>query len=243
MSPESRAITSLTPRVVSRVASHNSPSITFSVPPRRPLRISPRFRHQTNSFSFDESERSSAAYEQQRASSGSTNGSTPRPGDDLSLHEELRSSSLHSSMAASTGAVLVLDPQETISLSVTSQTSNRCRRDFILSPPRFLENEDEDRGGNNLEISTSPHLPLPPPFSSARRSASNSEALPGGYGRSHFAASPVAISSSSPAHSIEPRSTALNSSQLGRVETSQRLAAEGSSPVYHLYAPEANEKY
>jgi hypothetical protein len=95
-SPEQRLTSGLTPRVASRMATHNTPGIIFAQPARRMRRRSPRtFRHQTNSFSFDSSERSSAAYEQERVSSASTNDTTPRPSDDLSLHEELRGSSLH----------------------------------------------------------------------------------------------------------------------------------------------------
>jgi len=92
-SPNQRPTTSLNPRVAAYVAEHDSPGILFSQSARRAR----RFRHQTNSFSFDESERSNAVYEQDRVSSSSTTGSRPLPSSDVSLHEELQGSSLDDS--------------------------------------------------------------------------------------------------------------------------------------------------
>ncbi|EPE25605.1 hypothetical protein GLAREA_01517 [Glarea lozoyensis ATCC 20868] len=249
MSPEPRPITALTPRVVSRVASHNSPGIIFSVPPRRPPRISPRFRHQTNSFSFDDSERSSAAYEQQRASSGSMDETTPRPDDTVSLHEELRDSSLRSSatisiredtlgaqeeprestqrnpVTSSVRAVIIPHSQEGIKHHVS-----RRNREIIFSSPRLTESDEEEIDDDSPETRSSPNLPLPPPFSSARRSASNSEALPGSYGRPSLGASPADMPSSSPDHSVEQQLVIRGSSQLDRNDSPQILATRGSSP-------------
>jgi hypothetical protein len=260
MSPEPHAITRLTPRVISRIASHNSPGIIFSVPLRRLLRISPRFRHQTNSFSFDDSERSSAAYEQQRASSGSMDESTPRLDDILSLHEELRDSSLRSSATTSIREETLSAHEEprkssqrnlltssvqtaTVSYSqeaVNNQHVSQRNRDFIFSSPRFTNSDDEEVGDNSLETRSSPNLPLPPPFSSARRSASNLEALPGSYGRQNLGASPVGMPSFSPDHSVEQELVIRSSSQLDRSGSPQMLASHGSSPVGNLCVPKYN---
>jgi len=74
--------TSLSLSVAEHVALHDSPGILFS----RPARRRRSYRHQTNSFSFDDSERSSAAYEQDRVSSTST---TASRSNNLNLHDEL----------------------------------------------------------------------------------------------------------------------------------------------------------
>jgi hypothetical protein len=52
---------SLTPRVVSRTMTHSTPGLLFAQPARRP-----RYRHRTNSFSYDGSDRNSTVHEQQR---------------------------------------------------------------------------------------------------------------------------------------------------------------------------------
>lgn len=119
-SPERPLTSSLTPRVASRVANHHTPGIIFSQPPRRPA----TFRHQTNSFSFDSSERSSAAYEQDRISSISTTDTTPRPSQSLRLHDELHGSSLNSSRVSSAGATTFSSPQ----LPLPAPFSTRSRR-------------------------------------------------------------------------------------------------------------------
>ncbi|EKD14650.1 hypothetical protein MBM_07371 [Drepanopeziza brunnea f. sp. 'multigermtubi' MB_m1] len=101
-SPERRPTSNLTPHVASRVTHHHTPSILFSQPPRRPPRpggptsSTRTLRHQTNSFSFDSSERSSAAYEQERVVSSSSNG-IARGSAEVNLHDDLRGSSLQSS--------------------------------------------------------------------------------------------------------------------------------------------------
>ncbi|KAG9243488.1 hypothetical protein BJ878DRAFT_481067 [Calycina marina] len=51
-SPELRNTTSLTPQVMSRVTTDNSPGVLFAYPARRPR----NFRHQTNSFSLESDE-------------------------------------------------------------------------------------------------------------------------------------------------------------------------------------------
>ncbi|CAG8961872.1 hypothetical protein HYFRA_00013672, partial [Hymenoscyphus fraxineus] len=181
-SPERRATCALTPRVISRVASHGTPGILFSEPPRRPSRHpgrSPRtLRHQTNSFSFDESERSSVAYEQERTVSASTN--TTRPSDEISLREELRGSSLGSSRTAT---------YEDDNTTTTTQDAESAtvpelsrHREFIFSSPGLSEiddEEDEEEIESDEEETSSHNLTLPPPFSSSARNSSNTGSLPG----------------------------------------------------------------
>lgn len=260
MSPEPRPIGGLTPRVASRVASHNSPGIIFSVPPRRPPRVSPRYRHQTNSFSFDESERSSLAYEQQRTYSGSMDESTPRPEDSLSLHDELHGSSLGSLLTGTVREDVLTLPEEhevtsaqhmirssmkaarilgthEASPSITPSGSRRDR-DFIFSSPRLEESEEQANDGNYLDAMSSPSLPLPPPFSAAGRSVSDSEALAGSRGRPNLGASPVAISSSSPGSHVELQSLSRGSNQPDRVVSTPALTRHQSSPVRKLQSLE-----
>lgn len=180
-SPEGRRTTGLTPRVVSRVATHHSPGIIFAQPPRRPPRSAPRvvshnsqgevptqppqrssratprtLRHQTNSFSFDSSERASAAYEQERVVSNLTDDTTVHPSEEIRLRDELRGSSLQSSQISSDIPIL-----------------NEPKNDEAT-----LETE-ERAGVDSRVISFSyPAFPLPPPFSSVSRRTSNAESLP-----------------------------------------------------------------
>lgn len=143
-SPERRPTSGLTPRVVSRVASHNAPGTMFSLPARRPPQ--PRsFRHQANSFSYDSTERSSAAYDQERISSSSIDDSVSSPPGELSLDEDLGGASLAPSQ-----------PTSEDSSSAQSVTDS----DEIQEDPRELLRE---------VIPSSPHLPLPPPFSTVPR--------------------------------------------------------------------------
>ena len=240
LSPEPRPTLALTPRVASRAATHSSPGIIFSVPPRRPPRHSPRFRHQTNSFSFDESERSSAAYEQERVPSGSTSETTPRPEDDLNLDEELRESSIHNSLSVRSAPVTNL--QGELPDTVTPRSSQRCRREFIFSSPRLTE-RDEEEDNRNLGGSSqtpSPQLPLPAPFSAVRRVISNSETLPGGYLAPDPQASPIVIPSSSPTQEYHEASEHLSlpiriSSKFGIGQTTPRAEGTTSSSVRTTY--------
>jgi hypothetical protein len=113
-----------------------TPSILFSRPPRRPIRS---HRHQTNSFSFDSSERSSAAYEQERVSSSSSNGSATLPVAEFSLHDELRGSSLQSSRnpsGVSTASQVYHDGYRSERIDVSQSTTNSAR-DFIFSSPQL----------------------------------------------------------------------------------------------------------
>ncbi|KAH7346660.1 hypothetical protein BKA65DRAFT_477840 [Rhexocercosporidium sp. MPI-PUGE-AT-0058] len=165
-SPERRPTSGLTPRVASRVATHNTPGIIFSQPARRPPRISTRtsmrtFRHQTNSFSFDSSERSSAAYEQERAVSDSSDGRA-RSATNINLHEDLRGSSLQSSRAGSATSYRVLEPPEVLG----------------EGEPLLIDMDEEDEVVNRIVGFSSPRLCLPPPFSTVTRSVSGANSLP-----------------------------------------------------------------
>lgn len=153
-SPEHHPTSSLAHRLTQ---GHNTPGTIFGQPARRPART---FRHQTNSFSFDESERASASYEHDRISSSSTTGSTPRPPDNLSLQEERRGCSLES-----TGVVS----------NVHSSSSKILEDDEAPLP---LLDSDERSEPIRESLSSSPQLPLPPPFSAVSRSVSRAETLP-----------------------------------------------------------------
>jgi hypothetical protein len=207
-SPEHRPTSGLTPRVESSVAMHNTPGIMFAQPARRMRRPPPRtFRHQTNSFSFDSSERASAAYEQERVTSTSTNDSTPRPSGDRSLHEELRGSSLQSS-------------------SVTSGMSHALPDPLVedSSKVRIRDESEEDSSNFGDFIFSSPQLPLPPPFSAVSRSVSGLEYMP-----QNPQTSPIRSNSTTPVRSgIEGRRPAPNSSPSGLELVDE---VNGSPPV------------
>lgn len=121
--------------------------------PRRPNRT---FRHQTNSFSLDDSIRASAAYEQGRVSSASTAERIPSPEDHNNLREELRGTSLESERTSSNGATTV---------TVTGALEER----------QNASQELEFKGGR---IFRSVDLPLPPPFSTVPRNTSVAWSLP-----------------------------------------------------------------
>lgn len=233
MSPEPRPITGLTPRVMSRIASHNSPGIIFSVPPRRPPRTCPRFRHQTNSFSFDESERSSVAYERDDATSHSTVVSTLKADEGWTSYEELQDSLLPNSIAASIGNGDAIACEETSSAYIRTHTPQRHNADLLLSSPRLSDNSNEDYGADDTDTKSSPSLSLPPPFSSAIRRISNSKAMPGAYPASNLAKNPMLISSS-PTHELEERLAIRVSRQLSRNGSPRRTAAQESPPVCNL---------
>jgi hypothetical protein len=236
-SPEGRLTTGLTPRVVSRVATHSTPGIIFAQPPRRPPRTTPRstprvasrvtthhgqehistrpprpprtaprtLRHQTNSFSFDSSERASAAYEQDRVISNATDDTTAHPSEDTRLHDELRGSSLQSSRISS--GILIL--QETNNDAATTGAEREARvdsQDFIFSSPGFS---------------------LPPPFSSVSRRTSNTESLPSTTSEHPKRSSPLQNNASSPTKvEVEHTGTNLNASPI-----SARSEANESPPV------------
>ncbi|CAD6449212.1 924dc92a-1eb8-4d01-8c1e-e29f19ad166e [Sclerotinia trifoliorum] len=193
-SPELRSTASLTPRVVSRVATHNTPDFMFTQPARRPgpsphphsTRQPRTLRHQANSFSFDDSERSSVAYEQERALSSSTTDSRPRPSESLNLRQELRGSSLQSSRIPSFASSIRSQEHPSSDREVSAQ-SNETENES--NPDRLIRDEEMDVHSLVLipersVISTtssfnrSQELRLPPPFSTVSRSVSRAESLP-----------------------------------------------------------------
>ncbi|CZS97395.1 uncharacterized protein RAG0_06496 [Rhynchosporium agropyri] len=207
-SPERRPTSGLTPRVASRVATHNTPGIIFSQPARRPSRITTRittraYRHQTNSFSFDSSERSSAAYEQERAVSSSTDGRAETT-DRINLSEDLRGSSLHSSRTASS---------DSYRISATPDVVGEGESIVIDANEDDEEDNDWDK---NIESSSVPFA-LPPPFSTVSRSASRANSLPHSPAREHFTSypstSPISFSTTSSRTLADARSPSRHSSQ------------------------------
>ncbi|KAL2069736.1 hypothetical protein VTL71DRAFT_14415 [Oculimacula yallundae] len=182
-SPKRRPTSGLTPRVASRVATHNTPGIIFSQPARRPPRITTRittraFRHQTNSFSFDSSERSSAVYEQERTVSSSTDGRT-RNADHINLREDLRDSSLRSSRTGSSESYL------------NSRTPELVGEGESVILDADDKEEDEDKEWNsNVESSSTPFA-LPPPFSTVSRRVSRADSLPSSPARGYIANNPA----------------------------------------------------
>lgn len=175
-SPDRRLTTSLTPRVVERVAIHGTPGVIFTQPPRRPhTQPTTRYRHQTNSFSFDDSERSAVAYEQERASSPSSTDSQPRPAGDRSLHEELRGSSLTSSRVLSNATSHLETEVQHLSIGnhtvvYRPSTSIAERQDVPI---------DSSQSSRTIHF-TSPQLPtLTTPHSTAERSPSQNGSLAG----------------------------------------------------------------
>lgn len=151
-SPEHRSTSSIISPVNYHIE-HNNPGEFSGQPARRPART---FRHQTNSFSFDDSVRASAVYEQDRISSTSTTGSRPHPSPDLTLEEELRRASL------------------------ANKSGHAAEIPFLPEIRRALP------GGGDRSESEREHvfhwaklpLPLPPPFSSISRSTSTAGSLP-----------------------------------------------------------------
>ncbi|ESZ95072.1 hypothetical protein SBOR_4527 [Sclerotinia borealis F-4128] len=191
-SPERRLTASLTPRVVSRIATHKTPGYMFAQPARRPgtspnphsTRQPRTLRHQTNSFSFDDSERSSVAYEQERALSSSTTDSRPRPSESLNLHQELRGSSLQSSRIPSFASSIRSEIPSNWRIStqpgeIESEANlNRCIYDEKMDPHSLVLIAEQSIISTTIFARLSPELHLPPPFATVSRSVSRSRSLP-----------------------------------------------------------------
>ncbi|KAM0168692.1 hypothetical protein ACHAPF_010723 [Botrytis cinerea] len=193
-SPERHTTASLTPRVVSRIATHNTPGFLFAQPARRPgpsphiqsARQPRTLRHQTNSFSFDDSERSSVAYEQERALSSSTTDSRPRPSESLNLRQELRGSSLQSSRIPSFASSIhsqerpASDREVLIqSREIESETNTyEPIRDEEMDPHSLVSIAEQSIISTIISVNRSQELHLPPPFSTVSRSVSRTASLP-----------------------------------------------------------------
>jgi hypothetical protein len=161
--PERLPTSGLTSHVDSQVALHNTPGIIFAEPARRPPRRSPQtFRHQSNSFSFDSSERASAAYQQERLVSTSTINSTHGLSNEPNLHQELQGSSLQSSRA-------------------TSGVSPVLFRKISAEADSSLQNIEDEALLQPISNDSSPRMP--PPYSAVSRNISSAGSLhsPQGY--------------------------------------------------------------
>jgi hypothetical protein len=152
-SPQRRSTSSLTPRV----ASYGTPSVLLSQPARRPISYRPRML----SYSFEESERASAAYEEVQGSDNDSIRSGPAGEEWRNLQEELEESSSQS--------ISVDD-------SVPSSPPN-VAVDGISASRRSSQAEQVSEK-NRVFYFSSPQLPLPPPFSTVRRNISSTAALP-----------------------------------------------------------------
>lgn len=111
------------------------------------------YRPRTISYSFEDSEKANAAYEDIQASDNDSVYSLPHPPEIRTLHEELRGSSLQS-------------------VSITSNPSSppgSPSTQRVTSGISQVELVSEDR---RAFIFTSPRLYLPPPFSAVPRSTS-----------------------------------------------------------------------
>lgn len=135
-----------------RVASYGAPSLLLSQPPRRAPKA---YRPRTISYSYDESERASAVYEEPQVNVSDNEESQSgqgQPGEQMSLYEELRGSSLQSVSG---------------------------RSDIPSSPPPgpvIVHNHE----ANRTIYFSSPSLPgeLPPPFSAVPRRTSLVASIP-----------------------------------------------------------------
>lgn len=138
-------------------------SLMFSQPPRRQKQHLAR----TVSHSFEESERSSAAYEVDLGDSDADSELSKHPRRKHSLAEELHGTSLQSSR--------VVSALESVDIP--------C---FPSSPPEAQGYEEMLNTGGNYSRDrrpsarlSSPQLPLPPPFSSVSRKVSTTSSFPG----------------------------------------------------------------
>ncbi|TGO26507.1 hypothetical protein BPAE_0058g00250 [Botrytis paeoniae] len=193
-SPERHTTSSLTPRVVPRIATHNTPGFLFAQPARRPgpsphiqsTRQPRTLRHQTNSFSFDDSERSSVAYEQERALSSSTTDSRPRPSESLNLRQELRGSSLQSSRIPSFASSVRSQerpPSERKVLIESQEIESETNTyepvlDEEMDPHSLVSIAEQSVISTAISVNRSRGLSLPPPFSTVSRSDSRAGSLP-----------------------------------------------------------------
>ncbi|KAF7907948.1 hypothetical protein BELL_1124g00020 [Botrytis elliptica] len=249
-SPERHTTASLTPRVVSRIATHNTPGFLFAQPARRPgpsphiqsTRQPRTLRHQTNSFSFDDSERSSVAYEQERALSSSTTDSRPRPSESLNLRQELRGSSLQSSRIPSFASsvrsqerppsdrAVLIESQEIESETNTYEPVINEEMD----PHSLVSIAEQSIISTAISVHRSKQLTLPPPFSTVSRSASRAGSLPSSPSDAYQSkASPTSIvrSSSSGPSGSPSRNISVSSSVISQLirEHDERQASSPAS--------------
>jgi hypothetical protein len=162
-SPERRLTTSLTPRV----ALYGTPGLLLSQPARRPRSYRPR----TISYSFEESERASAAYEQVQGSDNDSIGSQFQAEPQRSLHEDLE---VGSSQSASLESNVPSSPPDFVEISHSR---------IAQAMPAAEKNQRAH--------SSSPQLPLPPPFSAVRRNVSLTASLPSAHGDVRQSRSPT----------------------------------------------------
>ncbi|KAA8565907.1 hypothetical protein EYC84_009718 [Monilinia fructicola] len=204
-SPEHRPIASLTPRVVSHVATHNAPV-----------------------FSFDDSERSSVAYEQERALSSSTTDSRPRPSESLNLRQELRGSSLQSSRIPSFASSFRSDLPPLHDQTISAQSGeiengagfNQRTRDEEMGPHSLSLIAEQSVISTSTSNDPSRELTLPPPFSTISRSVSRAGSLPSsppdGYPNRPSLSSIIRSSSGGP--SVSPsRDVSISSSVISQL--------------------------
>lgn len=139
-----------------RLASPGTPGVLFSHPARRPRNYRPRI----SSYSFEEFERASAAYEDMTASE-----SNPQVGQSLPIEGDSLGKHRATSFQSSNGEVSLPSspPGYIIGASVVPSTSGQmvseCSKTSLLS---------------------SPSLQLPPPFSTVSRNGSTTSSLPTG---------------------------------------------------------------
>ncbi len=151
------------------MTSYGTPGLLLSQPARRPRSYRPR----TISYSFEESERASATYEQfQGSDSDSTGGRLPDE-PRRSLHGELEAGSSQSASLESNMPSSPPDFSEA-SLSRIAQATPGAERIQRAQSP-------------------SPQLPLPPPFSAVRRNISVAASLPSAPGEVSQSRSPTPV--------------------------------------------------
>jgi hypothetical protein len=154
---QSQLTVSLTPRV-----QYGTSGQLFSQPARRPRRYRPR----TISYSYEESDRASCAYEQEYASDSESNGSDLPPARPKTLQDELHGSYESGSspkIDIASSPPIIKHPH----VSLTSPEHSRNR-------PTALTGDETDSSNQ------SPQFQLPPPFSATSRQVSAYGSLPSG---------------------------------------------------------------
>ena len=235
---------------MSRIATHNTPGFLFAQPARRPgpsphiqyARQPRTLRHQTNSFSFDDSERSSVAYEQERALSSSTTDSRPRPSESLNLRQELRGSSLQSSRIPSFASSVhsqerpASDREVLIqSREIESETNTyEPIRDEEMDPHSLVSIAEQSIISTIISVNRSQELHLPPPFSTVSRSVSRTASLPSSpsdaYQSKASTASIIRSSSGGPSGSPS-RNVSISSSVISQLSREYDEIQTSSPPV------------
>lgn len=250
-------------QVTQRVSSYDTPGLLLSQPPRRTPKA---YRPRTLSYSYEESERASAVYEEPEPNASDNDESQLDdipPGGQVSLHEELRGSSLHSASeigeVPSSPPVIVHDhetnrilyfsspalsgklppPFSTVPRSTVSRETSLANSSIAGSPPPTFSRGESNESGFMVGHSPSPPREVPGSSRSGHRSGSTLTRI--GRMISNYRTRSPATSPKSPSDRTVSSPTTPRPSVLEHSQTSSHVTPRRSLQVYDDSLPPASQ--